>query len=80
MEIATNILIYAWIGWAVLMLPTVAVLSLTSWGIAHIGNVILTNLRAIYRYECIKYYFEKLEKEGNHVFKKEVNQQPAGQE
>ena len=75
MNIATDVLIYAWIGWAVLMLPTLAVLALTSWGIAHIGNVMLTNLRAIYRYECIRYYFDKLEKEGTHVFRPKKDDQ-----
>lgn len=78
MQIATDVLIYAWIGWAVLMLPTLAVLGLTSWGIAHIGNVILTNLKAVYKYECIQYYFQKMEKEGTHAFRKD--QPPKGQE
>lgn len=70
MGIATDILVYAWIGWAVVMLPTFAVLLLTSWGIARLGNAIYSNLKGIYKLECIDYYFEKMELEGTHVFKK----------
>ncbi len=66
---ADHILFYAWIGWVIIMLPTLAVLLLTSWGIAHLGNVLFDNLKAIYRVECIRYYFEKMEKEGTHTFK-----------
>lgn len=66
---ATDILVYAWIGWITVMIPTAIVLYGTSYLIAHIGNVIYTNLKAIYRLQSIDYYFEKMENEGTHAFK-----------
>ena len=75
METGNAILIYAWIGMVTIMLPTAAFLFICSWLIAHIGNVILGNLKAIYRYECIKYYFEKMEKEGTHAFRSDPDKE-----
>lgn len=69
METAHSIIIYAWIGIAVIMLPTAAILFLVSWLVAHIGNTLWGNLAAIYRLECIKHYFQKMEKEGTHAFR-----------
>lgn len=69
MEIATDILVYAWLGWAVIMIPTLCVLAVTSWALGKVSNRIYKRLTAIYRGECIKYYFNKMEKEGTHAFK-----------
>lgn len=77
MSTATDILIYAWIGWVVLMIPTLCVLAITSWGLGKVSNRIYRRLTAIYRVECIKYYFNKMEKEGTHAFK---HKPPVGEE
>jgi hypothetical protein len=70
MEYATQILIYAWVGWAVLMLPTLFVLWVTSVGLVCLSNRIYRTLANIYKQECIAHYFNKMEKEGTHAFKK----------
>lgn len=69
MVLATDVLVFAWVGWAVFMLPTLAVLALTSWSLGKVSNRIYSRLNAIYRGECIRYYFNKMEKEGTHAFR-----------
>lgn len=78
MQLATDVLIYAWIGWAVLMLPTLCVLGATLWVLRKVANRIADKLTQIYRFECIQHYFQKMEKEGTHAFRKD--QPPEGQE
>lgn len=70
METATMIIVYAWIGWAVLMVPTMLVLWLSSLLLILLSNRNYRSLTNIYREECIKHYFQKMEKEGTHAFKK----------
>lgn len=69
MNLATDILIYAWVGWAVIMLPTLVVLVITACLLCYFCDKILKGLSTIYRLECIRHYFEKMEKEGTHAFK-----------
>lgn len=65
MEIANSIIIYAWIGIFVVTGVTVFV--------GYIAGLLMMktfdNLKCLYKLECIKYYFAKMEKEGTHVFK-----------
>lgn len=77
MRIATDILIYAWVGWSVFMVPTLCILALTSWALLKVSNRIWKRLTDIYRGECIRYYFDKMEKEGTHAFKN-TNKQEIG--
>lgn len=75
METANIIIIYAWIGWAVLMIPTLFALAITAWGIKKLANYLAGRLMMIYRLECIRYYFDKMEKEGTHAFRKNDDNQ-----
>jgi len=65
MEIATSIIIYAWIGIFVVTAVTVFA--------GYIAGLLmeksLNNLKGLYKLECIRYYFEKMEKDGTHAFK-----------
>ena len=69
METATIIMIYAWIGWLVIMIPTLLLLSLTAWLIGKAASKIASSLVDIYKLESIRYYFKKMEKQGTHAFK-----------
>jgi hypothetical protein len=66
---ADNIIYYAWVGWITLMIPTICVLAVTAWGMNKLANYIAGRLMMIYRLESIRYYFDKMEKEGTHAFK-----------
>ena len=65
MEIANLIIIYAWIG--IFVVTGITVFA------GYIAGLLieksLKNLKGLYKLECIRYYFARMEKEGTHVFK-----------
>lgn len=52
------------------MLPTALVLFLTLRLLVYLSNRNFNSLKNIYKEECIRYYFKKMEKEGTHAFRK----------
>ena len=64
MEIATSIIIYAWIG--IFVITGVTVFAGCIAGL--LMEKSLKNLKGLYKLECIRHYFAKMDKEGTHAF------------
>ena len=72
MQTANLILVYAWAGWAFIMLPSLAVLLATGWAIKAAANKVAENMMLLYRLSTMQYYFHKMEKNGTHSLRKEA--------
>ena len=72
MQTANLVLVYAWAGWALIMMPTLFVLLATGWVLKCVANKLAENMMTVYRLSAIQHYFHLMEKNGTHSLRKEV--------